>query len=62
MFGQWFRKKSKAVAQHELYAFSPQQIVELGLAHHQAARLGKAAEAYRKVLEIEPNNFDALHF
>ena len=32
-----------------------------GLAHHKANRLDKAAQSYQQVLNIEPNNVDALH-
>jgi len=31
-----------------------------GIAHHRAGRLAEAAEAYHKVLAIDPENFDAL--
>ena len=32
-----------------------------GLAHHKANRFDKAAQSYQQVLNIEPNNVDALH-
>ena len=37
------------------------QAIQIGLAHHQAGRIAEAAGAYRQVLTIEPDNFDALH-
>jgi protein O-GlcNAc transferase len=37
------------------------QSIQIGLAHHQAGRIAEAASAYRQVLRIEPDNFDALH-
>ena len=35
--------------------------IEDGLAHHRAGRLKQAAAAYRRVLEVEADNPDALH-
>ena len=37
------------------------QAIQIGLAHHQAGRIAEAASAYRQVLSVEPDNFDALH-
>jgi len=39
-----------------------QEQVQLALEHHQAGRLTEAEELYRRVLQGEPNNADALHF
>ena len=36
-------------------------LVDDGLAHHRAGRLAQAEAAYRRVLEVEPDNADALH-
>lgn len=37
-------------------------LVREGLRHHEANRTTQAAECYRRALELEPGNFDALHF
>ncbi len=37
------------------------QALQLALQHHQANRLQEAEQIYRQVLEVEPNNSDALH-
>jgi protein O-GlcNAc transferase len=37
------------------------QTNQLAVGHHRAGRLVEAAACYRQVLEIEPDNFDALH-
>lgn len=36
--------------------------VEAGLAHHRAGRLAEAAEVYRRVVDADPTNADALHY
>ena len=35
--------------------------IQIGLAHHQAGRLPEAEGIYRQVLQVEPNNAEALH-
>ncbi|TMG73435.1 MAG: tetratricopeptide repeat protein, partial [Betaproteobacteria bacterium] len=35
--------------------------LQIAVEHHQAGRLAEADSLYRRVLEIEPNNADALH-
>jgi protein O-GlcNAc transferase len=37
------------------------QLVQTGLAHHQAGRVDDARQAYLQVLETNASNFDALH-
>ncbi|HEY2969867.1 MAG TPA: tetratricopeptide repeat protein [Casimicrobiaceae bacterium] len=37
------------------------QAIQIGLEHHHAGRIAEAATAYRQVLSVEPDNFDALH-
>ena len=37
------------------------QALQLALQHHQANHLQEAEQIYRQVLEVEPNNSDALH-
>ena len=37
------------------------EILNLGLQHHQAGRLQEAEALYRQILQVEPNNSDALH-
>ena len=37
------------------------QAMQLGLEHHQAGRLPEAEQIYRRVLEVEPSNPDALY-
>jgi len=38
-----------------------QRVVAAGIAHHRAGRLTEAEEAYRKVLDADPDNVDALY-
>jgi len=38
-----------------------QQVLELGLQHHQAGRLTEAEACYRQILEAQPDHLDALH-
>ncbi|EDY18047.1 TPR repeat-containing protein [Chthoniobacter flavus Ellin428] len=38
-----------------------QQVLELGLQHHQAGRLAEAEACYREILEAQPDHLDALH-
>jgi predicted TPR repeat methyltransferase len=38
-----------------------QTLLQQGLAHHQQARLQQAEDAYARVLQIDPRQFDALH-
>lgn len=38
------------------------ETVQLGLEHHRAGRLSEAENAYQRVLQVDPGNFDALHF
>ena len=42
-------------------AVSVAAALQLGIEHHQAGRLRKAAQVYDKVLRTEPHNADALH-
>jgi tetratricopeptide (TPR) repeat protein len=37
------------------------QAIQIGLAHHQAGRLADAEGVYRRVLEVDPENREALH-
>src|SRR6266513_3972268 len=37
------------------------QAIQVGLEHHQAGRLAEAERIYQRVLEVDPNNPDALH-
>lgn len=37
------------------------QALQLALQHHQANHLQEAEQIYRQILEVEPNNSDALH-
>lgn len=40
---------------------SPRELVALALAHHGAGRLAEAESFYRKALDVDTGNFDALH-
>ena len=40
----------------------PPQLMKLALVHHEAGRLREAGELYKKILLIDPENADALHF
>jgi tetratricopeptide (TPR) repeat protein len=37
------------------------QAMQIGLEHHQVGRLQEAEQIYREVLQVDPNNPDALH-
>lgn len=57
-------EKGRATAAAEAAEKLKQGIAELvgaGLSHHQAGRLKEAETVYRKVLELDPNQPDALH-
>src|SRR5260370_10706663 len=37
------------------------QTLEMALTHYQAGRLEQAEQLYRQILEVDPNQVDALH-
>ncbi|MDC1442342.1 tetratricopeptide repeat protein, partial [Rhodospirillaceae bacterium] len=41
---------------------SVEELIEIGLSHHNASRIEEAFKVYQKVLQISPENPDALHF
>ncbi len=38
-----------------------QQALQIGINHHKAGRLSQAESAYRQIIQLDPNNIDALH-
>jgi predicted O-linked N-acetylglucosamine transferase (SPINDLY family) len=40
---------------------TPEQAMQIAIAHHQAGRLADAEGIYRQVLALQPDRFDALH-
>src|SRR5438552_409173 len=40
---------------------STQQTIDLAIQHHRAGELGQAEAMYRRVLEVQPDQADALH-
>ena len=43
-------------------ARGPSQLLEIALQHHREGRLPQAESGYRDILQIDPENVDALHF
>ncbi|MBT6307425.1 MAG: tetratricopeptide repeat protein [Rhodospirillaceae bacterium] len=41
---------------------SVEELIDIGLSHHNASRIQEAFKIYQKVLQISPENPDALHF
>src|SRR5260370_41124834 len=41
---------------------SPEQMLDAGLQHHREGRLPQAESVYRRLLQLNPKNVDALHF
>ena len=41
---------------------SVKELIDIGLSHHNASRIQEAFKIYQKVLQISPENPDALHF
>ncbi len=53
------RNKQK---QQPVNILSIEQALELGISHHQAGRFQQAEQLYKQVLQVQPNNPEALHF
>ena len=47
--------------QSEQQSVTIPQSIRIGLEHHQAGQLREAEQIYRQVLDIDPNNPEALH-
>src|SRR5215213_4100976 len=39
-----------------------EQLLQSAIRHHEAGRLLEADAAYRRIIELDPRNIDALHF
>jgi predicted TPR repeat methyltransferase len=54
------REKNPAANNHAMSAMIPKNL-QAALAHHRAGRLPQAQALYRQILQVEPNQPDALH-
>ncbi len=55
-------KAWQKVAYQETPGQSEDQLLQIGMQHHQAGRLPQAEAIYQRVLQLAPGNPDALHF
>ncbi|MCP5448257.1 MAG: tetratricopeptide repeat protein [Chromatiaceae bacterium] len=54
--------KASVAGKGEIASSPPPGLFDQALAHHRAGRLAEAEDLYRKILEIDPEHADSLHF